>query len=603
MVHVIAKETGIAEDIIIDDFREVYREHESIEYGPSVQELAICRTMSDSEVEHLKNLARTVFGQVGRKHLRPYDGVRETLLWATKVGLLIVCSTNAPINLAEWRLRQLGLISYFYGLAGRIPVGERRYEPYSRARMIWQLKSDELKPFTSGYRRIIADLSLKVSDLYVVGDNLEKDVRPAMQLGAVGIWARYGKSYQQKNLHGINLQQNDLTGWDFSTGGVKCLAFDLQGSTLAAIRLPTDLWTQGGVSELNLMQLEGQARASVRLGTLNNLRWLAVVGQATSLVVVRLILDLDFPVLYPAAVIGASALLNVILSVAHPSAKRLTAHEATAFLAYDIVQLAALLFFTGGIENPFALLFLAPVVVSAATLDVASTVFLGGLAFAMLYYIVPRIYGTRLYSLPLATLHFWLSTLGILFYAIPMYIAGITQSLMWRQFTADGALQYPNFLETVVRLAPMYALRVGGGLLFTAGAVVAVYNLYRTARSGVLIANEAAAAPPMAPLAHEGGWHRRLESRPVRFAVLTFVAVVIGASPLEQFWAAAFRKEFEPFANRINFILCRGDLRFRRFTTHDTRQAVGFGGHGHVHSTECIVTVCEIFQNSFLGIS
>jgi two-component system sensor histidine kinase RegB len=120
----------------------------------------------------------------------------------------------------------------------------------------------------------------------------------------------------------------------------------------------------------------------VRLGTLNNLRWLAVVGQATSLVVVRLILDLDFPVLYPAAVIGASALLNVILSVAHPSAKRLTAHEATAFLAYDIVQLAALLFFTGGIENPFALLFLAPVVVSAATLDVASTVFLGGLAFA-----------------------------------------------------------------------------------------------------------------------------------------------------------------------------------------------------------------------------
>jgi cytochrome c oxidase cbb3-type subunit I/II len=152
----------------------------------------------------------------------------------------------------------------------------------------------------------------------------------------------------------------------------------------------------------------------------------------------------------------------------------------------------------------------------------------GGLAFAMLYYIVPRIYGTKLYSVTLANLHFWLSSLGILFYAIPMYIAGITQSLMWRQFTAEGALQYPNFLETVVRLAPMYALRVGGGLLFTSGALVAVYNLYRTARSGVLIANEAAAAPPMAPIAHEGNWHRRLESRPVRFAVATFVTVVIG---------------------------------------------------------------------------
>src|SRR5437660_2619772 len=58
-----------------------------------------------------------------------------------------------------------------------------------------------------------------------------------------------------------------LTGWDFSTGGVKCLAFDMTGNTLAEVRLPTDLWTEGGVSELNLMQLEGQARASTRAMT------------------------------------------------------------------------------------------------------------------------------------------------------------------------------------------------------------------------------------------------------------------------------------------------------------------------------------------------
>src|SRR5437879_13424625 len=55
-----------------------------------------------------------------------------------------------------------------------------------------------------------------------------------------------------------------ITGWDFSTGAVKCLAFDLDGKTLAEVRLPTDLWTEGGVSELNLMQLEGQARSGVR---------------------------------------------------------------------------------------------------------------------------------------------------------------------------------------------------------------------------------------------------------------------------------------------------------------------------------------------------
>ena len=154
----------------------------------------------------------------------------------------------------------------------------------------------------------------------------------------------------------------------------------------------------------------------------------------------------------------------------------------------------------------------------------------GGLAFAMLYYIVPRIYGTTMYSYRLANVHFWLATLGILFYAIPMYIAGITQSLMWQDFTADGTLRYPNFLETVVRLAPMYALRAIGGTLFMTGGVIAVYNLYRTARQGALIPAETMQAPPMQQPAgaHRESWHRSLESRPVQFAVLTFVSVAIG---------------------------------------------------------------------------
>ena len=120
----------------------------------------------------------------------------------------------------------------------------------------------------------------------------------------------------------------------------------------------------------------------MRLGTLNNLRWLAVIGQTFALLVVRFGLGFDLPLLLAAAPIAASALLNVVLAVAYPATKRLSAREATAFLSYDILQLAALLYFTGGIENPFALLFLAPVVVSAATLDVTSTLILGGLSFA-----------------------------------------------------------------------------------------------------------------------------------------------------------------------------------------------------------------------------
>src|SRR5215831_17635862 len=154
----------------------------------------------------------------------------------------------------------------------------------------------------------------------------------------------------------------------------------------------------------------------------------------------------------------------------------------------------------------------------------------GGLTFAMLYYVFPRLYGTKLYSTGLANAHFWLATLGILFYAIPMYVGGVTQSLMWQEFTADGTLRYPNFLETVVRLAPMYAFRAVGGTLFITGAAIATYNLYRTARAGSLIAEEEAQAPALVPAAANGdsAWHRALESRPIQFAVLTLVAVVIG---------------------------------------------------------------------------
>jgi cytochrome c oxidase cbb3-type subunit I/II len=153
----------------------------------------------------------------------------------------------------------------------------------------------------------------------------------------------------------------------------------------------------------------------------------------------------------------------------------------------------------------------------------------GGIGFAVLYYVVPRIYGTKLFSTRLANLHFWLATLGILFYVIPMYIGGITQSLMWRNFTPEGTLRYPNFLETVVRIIPMYELRIVGGSLFLCGALVAVYNLWRTAAQGRLVADEPAQAPP---LVRDGAggvtWHRRLESRPVQFAAVTLVLVAIG---------------------------------------------------------------------------
>lgn len=154
----------------------------------------------------------------------------------------------------------------------------------------------------------------------------------------------------------------------------------------------------------------------------------------------------------------------------------------------------------------------------------------GMLTFGVLYWLIPRLFKTQLYSTKLASFHFWIATLGILFYAIPMYWAGFTQSLMWKDFTADGVLKYPNFLETVTQLLPMYKLRALGGLLFFTGAISMVYNLVKTMQSGQLQEDEAAEAPALEANEpeHGGHWHRWIERRPVQMIIFATIAILIG---------------------------------------------------------------------------
>jgi len=156
----------------------------------------------------------------------------------------------------------------------------------------------------------------------------------------------------------------------------------------------------------------------------------------------------------------------------------------------------------------------------------------GFLTFAMLYYLIPRLYQTELYSKKLANTHFWIGTLGIAFYAIPLYWAGFTQSLMWKQFTAEGTLMYPNFLETVTQIMPMYALRAFGGLLYLTGVFVMIYNLVKTAKAGSFLANSKAEAAPLMKdykPAETEHWHRRIfEWKPVRLLVWSLIMVAIG---------------------------------------------------------------------------
>ncbi|MFD2598519.1 cytochrome-c oxidase, cbb3-type subunit I [Sphingobacterium corticis] len=153
----------------------------------------------------------------------------------------------------------------------------------------------------------------------------------------------------------------------------------------------------------------------------------------------------------------------------------------------------------------------------------------GFMTFAILYWIVPRIYKTELYSKKLANAHFWIGTLGILFYAIPMYWAAVVQGLMWKDFTPEGVLRNPNFLATTLEIIPMHMMRAFGGALYLAGALMMAYNLVKTMRAGKLVANERAEAPALDHHAHAERYrHRRLERKPMLFMVLALVAILIG---------------------------------------------------------------------------
>jgi cytochrome c oxidase cbb3-type subunit I/II len=156
----------------------------------------------------------------------------------------------------------------------------------------------------------------------------------------------------------------------------------------------------------------------------------------------------------------------------------------------------------------------------------------GMLTFGMLYWIIPKIYQRKLYSMKLANIHFWIATIGILLYAIPMYWAGFTQGLMWQDFNPDGTLVNKDFLDTVTNLRPYYAMRALGGGVFVIGAILMSFNLIKTMMLGKLLAEEPAEAAPL--LQHSNKkpkneyWHRVIERKPVRMLVFSLVIILIG---------------------------------------------------------------------------
>jgi cytochrome c oxidase cbb3-type subunit I/II len=154
----------------------------------------------------------------------------------------------------------------------------------------------------------------------------------------------------------------------------------------------------------------------------------------------------------------------------------------------------------------------------------------GFLTFGILYWLIPRMFRTKIYSSKLANMHFWIGTLGIIIYTVPLYFAGIMQSLMWKEFTPEGQLKW-QFMDSVTKMLPFYAARAVGGTLFLIGALIMCYNLIKTVKAGNFVANEEAEAAPLANGYHahsKDHWHRWIERKPIQLMILSLAVVLIG---------------------------------------------------------------------------
>ncbi|MFO0838487.1 MAG: cytochrome-c oxidase, cbb3-type subunit I [Phycisphaerae bacterium] len=178
----------------------------------------------------------------------------------------------------------------------------------------------------------------------------------------------------------------------------------------------------------------------------------------------------------------------------------------------------------------------------------------GFMTFGMVYWLAPRLYQTKLYSQRLANAHFWLSTVGMILYILAIYVAGLTQGLMWRALDANGRLAFPEFTEALAWLIPMYWIRVVGGALYISGIALCAWNVIKTwqarpaqyeepvYQAPALLRGYAGDPVPASRLgpavvnfAHkldiweQAAWHRRWERLPLRFAVWTTLAVVVAS--------------------------------------------------------------------------
>ncbi len=153
----------------------------------------------------------------------------------------------------------------------------------------------------------------------------------------------------------------------------------------------------------------------------------------------------------------------------------------------------------------------------------------GFMIFGIFYYLVPRLWKTELYSVKLAVYHFWIGFVGVIAYYLSMVAAGITQGMMWRAMTPEGRLVYPDFVETVTRIVPLYWVRAFAGVLYLVGFLIMVYNIYKTIKLAPATEPELVRVVNTRDTAVEESGHRGLEGSATAFSILTLIAVLVGS--------------------------------------------------------------------------
>lgn len=159
----------------------------------------------------------------------------------------------------------------------------------------------------------------------------------------------------------------------------------------------------------------------------------------------------------------------------------------------------------------------------------------GFLTFGMIYWLIPRLFKTKMFSVRLMNIHFWLGTIGIVIYTLPMYVSGLVQGLMWKEFNADGTLMYGNFLETVLELIPMYWMRAFGGSLYVIGMIILIYNVLITIRkSNNKVEDDLAEAVSLSKISSKRikgeTFHHWLERKPIKLTILATITILIGGA-------------------------------------------------------------------------